>query len=156
MRYARAVALVSVIGVGAGCAQLLGLDKTKPPFDASIDAASVCDGMPLCTGSGRQLCGQLVATGSDAGAPVRALVPTGAACSGAAASGPCVLAVTGGSIDQLAPGSDLVAGTIDDCGRFAVDLDPALADVGVVFEGTGFARTARARSSTTCPAKPRT
>jgi hypothetical protein len=154
----RRAAAIGCALLAASCTQILGLDNTKPPIDAApipIDAADVCaETQTSCTGSGRQVCGQLLATGATAGTPVRATAPTGSVCapptgsdsgSGSDASGgPCAFTVTGGSIDQLAGGSGLVAGSIDDCGRFAVDLDPSLADVVVVFEGAGYARTARA------------
>lgn len=148
----RATALAAVLGA-ASCAQILGLDSTRPPGDASVDAPSACDGAPLCTGAGRQLCGQLRQTGTSAGAPFRVAAPTGSVCVAPSGSGsgsgrgsdvgPCALSVIGGSLEQIASGSGTVSGAVDDCGRFAVDLDPALPDVAVVFAGPGFATTGR-------------
>lgn len=125
----------------SGCAKLLGLDDTKFDFrDATVDAPSVCDGAPMCTGgTGRSVCGQLFDTGANAGQLVRAASPTGAVCA-AGGAGPCALAIYGQSTASFFGGvtTDRIAGTIDDCGRFVVpslpETDP---DVAIVVTGTG-------------------
>lgn len=121
----------------AGCAQLLGLDKTSlEQPDGNLDAASVCDGAPLCTAgtTGRSVCGQLFETGANAGQPFRIAEPTGAAC-GVSVDGPCALQVAGNTMEAFFNNDATadVPGQIDDCGRFAVpDLDP-LVPVAVKF-----------------------
>lgn len=131
----RAVALAT-LAVVAGCAQILGLDSTRFDYkDAMTDAPSVCDGAPQCTSTtGRSVCGQLFQVGASAGQPLRVATPTGMACS--ASDGPCAFAVSGQATASYFAGdtSDLVTGTVDDCGRFVVpDLDATQADVAIEF-----------------------
>ncbi len=63
--------LFALVPLLASCTQILGLDNTV--LDAQpIDAPSVCDGAPACTSvNGRSVCGQLFATGTSAGLPLR-------------------------------------------------------------------------------------
>ena len=137
---------IIVVGV-AGCSSLLGLDNTTFEFqDAMSDAPGACDGAPACTAStGRSACGQLFATGSAAGL-IRAAAPTGTACSGTpAASGPCALTVfaQAASSYYARSGSNKTTGTVDDCGRFAVDDIPtSISDVVVVLRGSAYVETA--------------
>ncbi|HUS29620.1 MAG TPA: hypothetical protein VMZ53_14000 [Kofleriaceae bacterium] len=125
----------------AGCAQLLGLDNTElEQKDARVDAPSVCDGAPRCTSTtGRSVCGQLSGTGAMGGMPMRVAAPTGMLCSETGSSeGPCALSIQGQSKASFyaANGVDVIAGEIDDCGRFVVpDLDATATDVAVVAKG---------------------
>lgn len=131
----------------AGCAQVLGLDKTKlGETDAATDAPGVCDGEPAaCVSStGRSACGQVFSTG---GAPLRVAAPTGEACVAGNVEGPCALQVAGLPAQSLFDGvaTGELAGTIDDCGRFVVpDLDSTVIDVAVTFKAlSGFHPSAR-------------
>jgi hypothetical protein len=139
----RAMAIVGV----AGCSGLLGLDNTTFTFkDAMTDAPSVCDGAPACSGaSGRSLCGQLYGTGNAAGL-LRAAAPTGAACpTMPTSSGPCQLAVFAApTADYYArTGSNQVAGSLDDCGRFAINgISSSFTDLVVVAHDAPFVETA--------------
>lgn len=125
----------------AGCAQILGLEDTKfDQKDAMVDAPSSCDGAPRCTSTtGRSVCGQLLGTGTTAGTPLRVASPTGTLCSDLGSSdGPCALSIQGQATATLfaGTGTDVIAGEIDDCGRFVIpDLDPTIADVAVVAKG---------------------
>ena len=135
--------------LSSGCASILGLDNTKFAFmDAPTDAPGTCDGVAatcVTSSTGRTLCGQLTGTGATAGMPVRVAAPTGGACSGS--EGPCGFTVGAFPLAGFFAGNaTAIAGTIDDCGRFAIpDLDAALADVAVlVTPGTpDFVATAR-------------
>ncbi len=136
--------LAALLLACTGCAQLLGLDSTKFDYkDAMVDAPSVCDGAPACTSTtGRSLCGIVIDTGTNAGAPLRVASPTGGACTNA--EGPCALTVYGQTkADLFAGAATHVAGTIDDCGRFVVpDLDASAADVAVVLTAASNATSA--------------
>ncbi|HTL33834.1 MAG TPA: hypothetical protein VL326_11950 [Kofleriaceae bacterium] len=124
-----------------GCAQILGLEDTKfDQKDATVDAPSMCDGAPRCIAmTGRSACGQLFGTGSMAGTPLRAASPTGMTCAELGSSeGPCALSIQGQSKTTFfaGTGADVIAGEIDDCGRFVIpDLDASLADVAIVAKG---------------------
>jgi hypothetical protein len=125
----------------AGCAQILGLDNTEfNQKDAMVDAPSSCDGAPRCTSTtGRSVCGQLFGTGTTAGTPLRVASPTGMLCSDLGSNeGPCALSIQGQSKTTFfaGTGADVIAGELDDCGRFVIpDLDSAMADVAVVAKG---------------------
>lgn len=136
-----------VLVASAGCTQLLGLDGTKFEFkDAMHDAPNLCDGAPLCTSStGRSACGQLVGTGSDAGQPVRAQAPTGAACATVTSDGPCALTIYGQAMTDYVAGAATgkTGGVIDDCGRYAIDDAPTtIADLAIVVGGAAVTTTA--------------
>jgi hypothetical protein len=133
---------VLVLALG-GCAKILGLDDTHfDQKDAGIDAPGVCDGLALaCTvTTGRSVCGQLFGTGDTAGMPLRVAAPTGAACAIGDTEGPCALAIGEQKLaDFFAGASGRLAGSIDDCGRYAVvDTNAGDADIAVVMTGTGF------------------
>jgi len=139
-------ALLATSGLAlAGCAQLLGLDKTT--FDAgTTDAPSVCDGAPACVSStGRSACGQLFGTGDTANAPLRVANFTGELCQPGITEGPCGLAVAAYPKATYFDGTltGKVDGQIDDCGRFVVpDIDSSVADIAIEFTGIGFQTTA--------------
>jgi hypothetical protein len=125
----------------AGCAQILGLDSTKfDQKDAAADAPSSCDGAPRCTSTtGRSACGQLFSTGTAGGTPLRVASPTGMTCAELGSTeGPCALSIQGQAKTSFFAGNglDVIAGEIDDCGRFVVpDLDASAADIAVVAKG---------------------
>jgi len=124
-----------------GCSQILGLEDTKfDQKDATVDAPSNCDGAPRCTAmTGRSACGQLFNTGAMAGTPMRVASPTGMTCAELGSSeGPCALSIQGQSKATYfaGTGADVIAGEIDDCGRFVIpDLDVSVADIAVVAKG---------------------
>jgi len=139
----RAVAIVTV----AGCSSLLGLDNTSFTFkDAMTDAPSVCDGAPACgVSSGRALCGQLFGAGGAAGI-LRAAAPTGTTCPAMpTTSGPCQLGVFAApAADYYArTGSNQTVGTLDDCGRFAINgIASSFTDLVVVVHNPPIVETA--------------
>ena len=119
--------------VTSGCASILGLDDTTFTADATIGPAT-CQGAPQCTSStGRSACGQLFATGAEAGQPLRVVDPTGMACT--SSEGPCAFGVSALSLaDYFAGAGTPVKGTIDDCGRFVVpDIDSGIGDIALSF-----------------------
>lgn len=146
-------ATVAVLGSagGAGCAQILGLDKTtkaiEPDAADRVDASSICD-VPLpCAVDGSELCGQLIAVGS---ATVRVANPIGAVCT-AGGEGPCAVNVTVATKTNLFGVFNPmmgVAATVDDCGRFKASPLPTdmvgmmNTDLAVVVEGGNTVRTA--------------
>jgi hypothetical protein len=125
----------------AGCAQILGLEDTEfNQKDGAVDAPSNCDGAPRCTATtGRSACGQLFETGTNGGTPMRVASPTGMTCSELGSStGPCALSIQGQAKASFfsGAGTDVIAGEIDDCGRFVIpDLDASVADIAVVAKG---------------------
>lgn len=132
---------VPLIGLLAGCSQILGLEDTSfEQRDAMIDAPSSCDGAPRCASpTGRGVCGQIYGGGATAGALVRSDAATGDTCTTlGSVTGPCAYTVYGQALASYYAGTttDRLAGELDDCGRFVVpDLDMAAADVAVVFTG---------------------
>ena len=147
---AATLAILALAG-SAGCAQILGLDKTtkaiEPDASNGADAAGICD-VPLpCAVDGSELCGQLVAVGS---ATVRVANPIGAVCTGGG-EGPCSVKVTVATKTNLFGVFNSmmgVAATVDDCGRFKASPLPTdmvgmmNSDLAIVVEGGNAFRTA--------------
>lgn len=133
---------IPLVGLLAGCSQILGLEDTKfEQRDAMVDAPSNCDGAPRCTSStGRSVCGQVYGAGASAGMLLRAESATGETCATLGSTeGPCAYTVYGQALASYYAGttSDRIVGELDDCGRFFVsDLDIAVSDLAVVFSGT--------------------
>ncbi len=125
-----------------GCAKLLGLDETQFVPDDALPAACVGP-MPTCAATtGRSVCGQLFTVGATAGMPLRANAPTGLACA-VGGTGPCALAVAAQTTADLFSGATTsMPGTIDDCGRYAInDTDATAADIAVVVSGSNAVTT---------------
>ena len=143
------VALASV--TSAGCAQILGLDKTTQGNEADAadgsDAPGICDVPQPCAVDGSELCGQLFATGT---ATARVANPIGAVCPPGGGDGPCAVAVTVATKTNLFGMFSpmlAVAATVDDCGRFKASPLPTdgfamNADLAVVVAGGTMVRTA--------------
>lgn len=142
------VALASA--TSAGCAQILGLDKTtkgnEPDAPDGSDAPGICDVPQPCAVDGSELCGQLVAVGT---ATARVANPIGAVCP-PGGEGPCAVTVTVATKTNLFGMFDpmmTVAATVDDCGRFKASPLPTdgfamNADLAVVVAGGTMVRTA--------------
>ena len=134
----------------AGCAQILGLDKTtkadEPDASDVSDASGICDVPQPCAVDGTQLCGQLFAVGA---ATARVANPIGALCP-PGGEGPCAVKVTIATKANLFGMFDpmrTVAATVDDCGRFQASPLPTdglvmNADLAVMVEGGTMVRTA--------------
>ncbi|MBP9088014.1 MAG: hypothetical protein KBG15_17975 [Kofleriaceae bacterium] len=141
------ICVVIALATSAGCAQILGLDKTTKADEP--DAAVVpglCDVPLACAVDGSELCGQLVAVGATT---ARVADPIGAVCI-PNGEGPCAVTVTVATKTNLFGMFDptlTVAAIVDDCGRFKAGPLPAdgfgmNGDLAVMVEGGTTVRTA--------------
>jgi hypothetical protein len=128
------------ISVVAGCAQILGLEKTNRN---GVDAPGICDEPLMCTVDGSELCGRLIGVGT---AKVRTDSPSGAICDATMTDGPCALTVMAQAKAAFFGGMPtMVPATVDDCGRFKLIGLPSAApveDVAILVTGPSLVATA--------------